>query len=197
MLVPCQKYGIMSDEDARIHENLNAEEMITLFDLHKVVIEQLIEKINTCLSSKPEKWLKMLCDIVSSSNFQEVKSEREEFLVFEKICLCVEQEKCAGRYSVLFKLFSLEEVYELYYKTVFFIRRFEFGLADELCEEIIPYIKKWDLTPEFLIMVITGKDINNWNKTANRVSNFLLHHGYAEYGNLIIDWMLMRIVENS
>lgn len=197
MFAPSLQYKPLSDEDLRRYENENWTEMTKVLEQQEVVVKELIEAINSYLSKKQEGWLQILCDIVGSSAYQKVKSGRNELLVLERVCHLAEQEEHTGRQSILFKVLSVDEVFELYYRTVFYIRRFELKLSNELCGDIIPFIERCKITPEYILMVIESKEISDWNGVCNRLSDYFLHNGYAEYGQAIIDWMLEKIVENS
>lgn len=197
MFASILQYEPLSDEDLRRYENTIWTDMTKVLEQHEVVVKELSEAINACLSKKQEGWLQILCDIVNSLAYQKVKSGRDELLVLERVCHLAEQEEHTGRQSILFKVLSIGEVFELYYRTVFYIRRFELELPNEQCREIIPFIEEWKITPEYILMVMGSNAIYDWNGAGNRLSDFFPKNGYAEYGRAIIEWMLEKIVENN
>lgn len=196
MFASSLQYKPLSDEDLRRYENEHWAEMTKVLEQHAAVVKELMEVINTCLFNKQEGWLQTLFDIVSSSAYQKVKSGRDELLVLERVCNLAEREG-VERKSILFEVSSVSDVFELYYRTVFYIRRFEMELADELCKEIIPFMEEWKITPEYLLMVMESDAIIDWNGAGNRLSNFFLQYGYSVYGQAILTWMLDKIAENS
>lgn len=196
MFASSLQYKPLSDEDLRRYENEHWAEMTKVLEQHAAVVKELMEVINTCLFNKQEGWLQTLFDIVSSSAYQKVKSGRDELLVLERVCNLAEREGVEGK-SILFEVSSVSDVFELYYRTVFYIRRFEMELADELCKEIIPFMEEWKITPEYLLMVMESDAIIDWNGAGNRLSNFFLQYGYSVYGQAILTWMLDKIAENS
>lgn len=196
MFASSLQYKPLSDEDLRCYENEHWAEMTKVLEQHAAVVKELMEVINTCLFNKQDGWLQTLFDIVSSSAYQKVKSGRDELLVLERVCNLAEREG-VERKSILFEVSSVSDVFELYYRTVFYIRRFEMKLADELCKEIIPFMEEWKITPEYLLMVMESDAIIDWNGAGNRLSNFFLQYGYSVYGQAILTWMLDKIAENS
>ena len=61
----------------------------------------------------------------------------------------------------------------------------------------IPFMEEWEITPEYLLMVMESDAIIDWNGAGNRLSNFFLQYGYSVYGQAILTWMLGKIAENS
>lgn len=116
---------------------------------------RVVKVIDMVLKLKGAEMFSQLKRIVSGDLFQSIQRYDDEFLTFERVLSIYEEEKSAGKTSLLDWVTSVAELQEIYAKTFFGMRRLELDMPKESKEEFLQLIVQYDMSAIYLT--------NMWN----------------------------------
>lgn len=116
---------------------------------------RVVKVIDMVLKLKGAEMFSQLKRIVSGDLFQSIQRYDDEFLTFERVLSIYEEEKNAGKTSLLDWVSSVAELQEIYAKTFFGMRRLELDMPKESKEEFLQLIVQYDMSAIYLT--------NMWN----------------------------------
>lgn len=168
-------------------QNYIEERMQEITDLHKKAAEgDLLCKVNILFEEKKEDWIQQILLLLNSEEYVFQKELSDKMLILEKLCILSEKEQKSELTPLLYKFSSLNEMTEVYEKTGFYLRRIELGMEKEAGEKLTGLIRKWDFSPEYIIMVLEHTVIHNKYNTYIRVARILDENGYEHYNDQIL-----------
>ncbi len=116
---------------------------------------RVVKVIDMVLKLKGTEMFSQLKRIVSGDLFQSIQRYDDEFLTFERVLSIYEEEKSAGKTSLLDWVSSVAELQEIYAKTFFGMRRLELDMPKASKEEFLQLIVQYDMSAIYLT--------NMWN----------------------------------
>lgn len=114
---------------------------------------RVVEVIDMLLKIKSPDMLLQLKEIVSCTLFQSIQRYDDELTTFARVMSIYEEEKKAGKIPLLERVESAAELYEIYVKTFFGMRRLELDMPEESKEEFIQLILRYDMSAIYLVNV--------------------------------------------
>ena len=146
----------------------------------------LKEEINCLLQKKEAGWLFQIKNLLSKEEHFFIRERDEEIRLTHWLCQCSERERKAGRLSLLYWCESLEQLKIIMQITVFYLNRISLGLEKECYIDFFDFRKEWNLSPEYLVMVI---EKGKWYDKAfliQRLAKVFKENGEETYGEQIL-----------
>lgn len=111
---------------------------------------RVVKVIDIVLKMKGPDMFAELKRIVSGDLFQSIKRHDEEFITFESVLSVYEEEKNAGKTSLLDQVTSVAELQEIYVRTFFGMHRLEMDMPKESQEEFLELILQYGMSAIYL-----------------------------------------------
>lgn len=146
----------------------------------------LKEKIDSLLYKKEQGWLFQIKELLSSSENAFIKERDEEVRLIDWLCQCYEKERKAGRFSLLFFCESLEQLKNIYQITVFYLNRIGLEMEPEYYADFFDFLREWNLSPEYIAMIIQKGKWGNNVLFAKRLVKVLWEKTEVGYGDTIL-----------
>lgn len=175
---------IRSNEEMRSYAE---KDMFVLTNLYRELkSSELQKKINYILEKKNRDWIEQIQNLLNREENRMIKGLSDELLVLSRLCEIHEKEKGIRQQTSLEKFSSLEIMRQVYQETVFYLRRMEMDMEDEVCEEFFILIDQWELSIEYIRMVLKNGAIHKKKHTLEKLEKLLKKNGYTEYSEMIL-----------
>lgn len=157
MLKKVIDYENMTEEELNVwaEKSLKREEEIGAF--FDTICPMVYGKVNEWLEKRPQGYLEAIFQLADSSELKKLLQRDYTLYIFMKMCRAGEMEQQQHLMPVISKFRSLEEMKQIYQRTVFLIRRIELGFPKELCEDFYTLVEEWDFSAYYLLEVILEK----------------------------------------
>lgn len=138
---------------------------------------KVVKVVDLLLIMKSPDMIFQLKRIVFSDLFQYIKKYDDEFVTFEKVLSIYEEEKNAGKTSLLERVTSVVELQEVWVKTFFGMRRLEMSMPRESHVGFMQLIRRYDMSAIYLINVWKWHPFYNLNFIAQQLIILLYENG--------------------
>lgn len=157
MLKKIIDYENMTEEELNdwAEKSLKREEGIGAF--FDTICPMVYGKVNEWLEKRPQGYLEAIFQLADSSELKKLIQWDYTLYIFMKMCRASEMEQQQHLMPAISKFRSLEEMKQIYQRTVFLIRRIELGFPKELCEDFYTLVEEWDFSAYYLLEVILEK----------------------------------------
>lgn len=190
MLTAMFGYRVKTNEEFRKKAERQMEEITAL---HKQARENCLQTmIDSILQAKQEGWWEEVSELIQKEENQNIINLNDKLKWFKKVYELGGEEQRLGRIPTLCKFSTLDEMQEVYQKTVFCLRRMELGMVEDECRNFLELLKAWELPVEYLLMVLKPKAIYSVQNVVNRLTAILIENGYVDYSK-----RLLRYLENT
>ena len=153
----------------------------------KAEADTLHSEIDLLLKEKAPGWMTQIVTLMLNGEHREAKETDDGLIALKKVCLMRGDDR--EKASLLGKVSSVEELREVYQKTVFCLRRMELDMPDEDCEVFLALMEQWELPAAYMIMVLSQGDIYDRRKAGNRLILLLHKNGYQDAAEEIMMWV--------
>lgn len=175
-------------ESNRVLREMVDANMLSVKSLHeKAAQDTLRSEVNLLLKEKKGDWLHRLSELMRSEEHRLAKQLDDGLMVVDRLCLLHEENKDGT--SLLCKVSSVDEMREVYQRTVFYLRRMELDMADEECTGFLELLEAWNFSAEYLLMVLGRGPIYQRVHAGNRLGCLLLKNGYQDYAESVLAWV--------
>lgn len=151
----------------------------------------LKNEVEMLLRKKEEGWLYKIKDLLNKEENKAVKIRDEELLILEQLCVCYDKEKILGKDSLLNQCDSLQQIKEVYQITVFYLTRIAIVMEEELYMDFPYFIKEWNLSVEYIMMVMDKCNFSNKLYIIQQLVKIMNVHGEEKY----VEEILKHIME--
>ena len=153
----------------------------------RVKEDSLRSEVDLLLKEKRNGWRSELSKLMRKDEHQEAKKTENDLIILEKVWLL--DEKNVEETSLLDRVLTLEEMQEVYQRTVFYLRRMELNMADEDCEVFLELMERWELSVPYILLVLSQGTIYNRANAGYRLACILVKHGYQAYAESLLAWV--------
>lgn len=187
MLPTVLNVKLNSNDELRNYTDNN---MLKITNMYKIASEhELQEKVNHVLQKKDINWLEQIFDLLNKEEHRIVKGLSDDLIILSRLCRICKREYILKEQITLSKFSSLEEMKEIYQETTFYLRRIELGMDKEVCEDFLNFVKNWNFSTEYLLMVLEKGAIYDKLKTGGRLVQIFIENGFQEYGEQILEYL--------
>lgn len=131
--------------------NSYPKEMIEDFNR---VSQKALESVETALARCDKVGEKIAVGILQAENIVLISDTNADLMILQILRKAVEKEMEEGLQTTAFTGRNVSQLLTLYQKLVFLLRRIEFGLPQELCAELIPFMIQEQISDIVLLTVI-------------------------------------------
>lgn len=132
------------------------------------------ERIVSLLETGTEESYKDLCTFMGNQEIINLSAKDRDLYILEIMSNIQRQEMEMNTENSIFMGRNIQELTDLYQRTVFYLRRLEFDFPKELQQEIVPYIMEQRLSMVCILGIIQGsKYIYAKEKTLNSFMTLL------------------------
>ncbi len=151
----------------------------------------LFDKLNEWMEKKPQDYLAAVFQLADSPEIKKLAEVDYTMFIFMKMCRAAKMEQEQHLEPVISKFCSLEEMRQIYQRTVFYIRRIELGLPKELCEDFYTLVEEWDFSAYYILEIILEKKaVYARYLLAEDVIEGLAGHGRRKAAEVILGVMI-------
>lgn len=154
-----------------------------------------IEMLNVFLADWNETSWQMIGRLIGEDT--KILKEDNDLSKLYRLVQIGREEQSAGIEPVLSRVRSVEEATWLYQKTVFYMRRMELNLPEELQAEFVVFMEEQQLSEYFLIQMLQEKVIYDKASAIFRLTDLLLRKGKNVYAKKIYHWATQYLKEEK
>lgn len=142
--------------------------------------DTLCQELDCILKKKELGWEMHLSELMQRKDHKAVMQTDQRLIALKKVY---------RETAVLCKITSLDDVWKVYQKTVFYLRRIEMDMPTEDLNGLCDFIGKWNISAEYFIAVLSQGAIYQNLDTGYKLSMLLLANGYSRQAEKIMLWV--------
>ncbi|MDE6608554.1 MAG: hypothetical protein K2K54_12500, partial [Lachnospiraceae bacterium] len=137
--------------------------------------------------NRPQDYLEAMFQLADSPELKKLSKRNYTKYIFMKMCRAGEMEQHQHLIPTISKFQSLEEMKQIYQRTVFFIRRIELGFPKELCEDFYTLVEEWDFSAYYLLeIILESKAVYNRYSLTESLVEGLTERGRKKDADIIL-----------
>ena len=187
MLKTVIDYENMTEEELNILAVKNMQRVIEIEDFCASMCPMVYSKVNEWLENRPQDYLEAIFQLADSPELKKLSKRDYNIYIFMKMCRAGEMEQQQHLIPSISKFQSLEEMKQIYQRTVFFIRRIELGFPKELCEDFYTLVEEWDFSAYYLLeIILESKAVYNRYSLTESLVEGLTERGRKKDADIIL-----------
>ncbi len=184
MWLPLVNETINSNQKLREYAEQKGKENSKLY--REIKNGTLKKEVETLIEEKEAGWLYKIKELLSKKENAALKSRDDELMLVDRLCLCSEKERKSGKLSLLYQCDSLQQIKEIYQITVFYLTRIEVGMEKECYIDFPKFIKEWNLSPEYMVMVLGNGQFCDKEYIGKQLAEILKEQGEQSYAHEVL-----------
>jgi len=187
MLKAVIDYKNMTEEELNDLAAKNLQKAAQIGSFCDTMCPLVYSKVNEWLEKRPKDYLEAVFQLADSPELIKLSSLDYTIFIFMKMCRAGKMEQQKHLEPVISKFYSLEEMKQIYQRTVFYLRRIEVGFPKELCENFYILTEEWDFSAYYLLEIILEKKaVYARYFLAEDVAEGLTEHGRKKDAEIIL-----------
>lgn len=152
-------------------------------ELAKGTLKKEIEKL---IKEKEEEWFYKIKELLNKEEYSVLKRMDDELWLIDQLYLCFEKERKNKKLSMIYQCDSLQQMREIFQITVFYLTRIELNMEEEFYANFYHFIKEWNLSSEFIAMVIKNREFCNKINVGKKLARIMQEYGEIEFGEELV-----------